>query len=294
MTVLIIGANGQLGSCLQDKLKSADQKYIAVDVNELDITNSTAIFDALLQFRPEAVVNAAAYTAVDKAESDASSSIAVNATGVGYLATACSKLAIPLVHVSTDYVFDGLKKSAYIESDTPNPSSVYGKTKLMGEDAIRSSGAQSLILRTAWLFSEYGHNFVKSMIRLASERDSISVVSDQKGCPTYAGDLACAIVSVLPRLRDGKKSVIYHYAGGPACSWFQFAASIFDEAERIGLVASKPYLIEISSAEYPTVAKRPANSILDCSAFAKSFGRKPDPWINGVREVLGKLSIKDR
>ena len=289
MHVLITGANGQLGRCLQNVLAPTPYRITAVDLAGLDITNSVEVSTRIARIAPDVVVNAAAYTAVDQAESDAARAGQVNAQGPKFLARACREHSIPLVHVSTDYVFDGNKIGAYQPGDATGPTGVYGQTKLDGETAVMESGVDYLIVRTAWVFSEYGNNFVKTMLRLGAERDSLGVVSDQSGSPTYAGDLAAAIVQALPKLTAGQGLGLYHYAGEPPCTWYAFAERIFSQAHTLGLLASRPALSPITSDQYPTRARRPLNSVLDSSAFTAAFGVPPSDWKQAVTTVLERL-----
>ncbi|WP_233979691.1 dTDP-4-dehydrorhamnose reductase [Pectobacterium versatile] len=258
MRILLTGANGQLGRCFQDRLP-AEWEILATDSAELDITEIEHVERTVKQFKPDAIVNAAAYTAVDKAESEPELAAKINVTGPENLAIVASKQGIRLVHVSTDYVFDGNATEPYREDSATNPLSVYGKTKLAGEQAVAKASSEAIIVRTAWVFSEYGNNFVKTMLRLGKERDALSIVSDQRGCPTYAGDLAQAIISLLEKNAEGG---IYHYCGDKEVSWYEFAQSIFLAALNQGVLEKIPQLNPIRTEQYPTPAHRPANSSL--------------------------------
>ncbi|RJL30196.1 dTDP-4-dehydrorhamnose reductase [Pectobacterium polaris] len=258
MRILLTGANGQLGRCFQDRLP-AEWEILATDSAELDITEIEHVERTVKQFKPDAIVNAAAYTAVDKAESEPELAAKINVTGPENLAIVASKQGIQLVHVSTDYVFDGNATEPYREDSATNPLSVYGKTKLAGEQAVAKASSEAIIVRTAWVFSEYGNNFVKTMLRLGKERDTLSIVNDQRGCPTYAGDLAQAIISLLEKNAEGG---IYHYCGDKEVSWYEFAQSIFLAALNQGVLEKIPQLNPIRTEQYPTPAHRPANSSL--------------------------------
>ncbi|GKW13274.1 NAD(P)-dependent oxidoreductase [Pectobacterium carotovorum subsp. carotovorum] len=265
MKILLTGANGQLGRCFQDRLP-VGWKILATDSSELDITDLAHVEQAVKDFQPDAIVNAAAYTAVDKAESEPELAEKINTTGPENLAVVASKQGIRLVHVSTDYVFDGNATEPYNEDSATNPLSVYGKTKLAGEQAVTQAAPEAIIVRTAWVFSEYGNNFVKTMLRLAKERDALSIVADQRGCPTYAGDLAQAIISLLEK---NAKGGIYHYCGDEEVSWYEFAEEIFKFAERKSIAAKIPTLKPITTEQYPTPAQRPVFSILSCEKIKK-------------------------
>ena len=236
------------------------------------------------------VINAAAYTAVDKAESEEDIAYAVNKDGPAYLASACKEAGIPLIHVSTDYVFDGSKKGPYLESDPVSPLGVYGRSKAAGEEEIRSRLQKHIILRTAWLYGIHGSNFVKTMLRLGKERQSLRVVSDQYGCPTYASDLAEAILAISENHLEGRKIVwgTYHFCGGGFTTWHAFAEEIFRIACRYQSFNVKE-IVPIGTSEYPTAAKRPHNSVLDCSLLRKNFGIIPHPWEESLAVMIEKL-----
>lgn len=290
MKWLITGANGQLGRCLQDRLANKPGHEIkATDADQLDITDRQAVLDAVSAFAPDVVINAAAYTAVDKAESDEELAGRVNADASGYLAEACEQAGIWFAHVSTDYVFDGSANIAYRETDEVNPCSVYGATKLQGEQKVEATCSRYFILRTAWVFSEYGNNFVKTMLRLGSERDSLNVVADQFGCPTYAGDIADAIIVMAERaLEGGVEAGIYHYAGDLAVNWWSFTREIHAQAVSAGVLEKAPELGAISTSAYPTPAARPAFSVLDCSKI-NGLGIELSDWRQAIGKVLTKI-----
>ncbi|MBS0898394.1 dTDP-4-dehydrorhamnose reductase [Pantoea dispersa] len=255
MRVLLTGAYGQLGRCLLDRVP-AEWILLACGSAELDITDRPAVERVVKKFRPDVIINAAAYTAVDKAETDRIRAMKVNAIGPENLAIAAHQQGARLIHLSTDYVFDGSKKTPYTESDLPCPINFYGLSKWEGEKRVFSVLPDAVVIRTSWVFSEYGANFVKTMLRLAETRSEISVVNDQFGCPTYAGDLAQAIITLASR---AEAAGVYHYCGDVAVSWCEFAQAIFVAAQRDVLVKG------IGSAQYPMAAARPANSVLNMS-----------------------------
>ncbi|MFJ5510697.1 dTDP-4-dehydrorhamnose reductase [Pectobacterium jejuense] len=281
MKILLTGANGQLGRCFQDRLPAHWQIW-STDASELDITDLKQVEAAIVRYQPDAIVNAAAYTAVDKAESEPVLAEKINVTGPHNLASVAHEQGIRFVHISTDYVFDGTATTPYVESSTTNPLSVYGKTKLAGELAVISAAPESIIVRTAWVFSEYGNNFVKTMLRLAKERDALSIVADQKGCPTYAGDLAQATISLLEK---NAESGIYHYCGDKEVSWYEFAKTIFEMAKQQGVIDKMPQVTAIATEHYPTPAHRPQYSSLSCEKIEK-LAIKPSDWVGALSHVL--------
>ncbi|MBO2600176.1 dTDP-4-dehydrorhamnose reductase [Shewanella algae] len=286
MKVLITGCNGQVGHCLTERLKSIAD-VLALDSKGLDITNSEAVFNTVAKFRPDYIINAAAHTAVDRAEHEVEFSYAINCDGPRYLAEAAKECGAVMLHISTDYVFDGMGNKPYQESDATGPQGIYGQSKLAGEQAVVAHCPQHLILRTAWVFGEHGNNFVKTMLRLAQGRDELNVVGDQFGGPTYAGDIADALISMVRYLEQGKQPQwgVYHFSGMPYASWFDFASAIFQAAERHDVLTKKPKLSAILSSAYPTPAKRPANSRLDCSKIKNQFGIKPSDWNAALNNI---------
>ena len=266
---------------------------------DADINDTVVLEKIIASTGVTAIINAAAYTAVDKAESEPELARRINVDGPEALAKLCSRFDIPLLHVSTDYVFDGKSEAAYTEADTCNPTGVYGRTKLDGEVAIQRHCPEHIILRTAWVFSEYGNNFLKTMLRLGKERDSLGVVSDQIGCPTYAGDIAAALISIAKQLHLSKMQQhsaetqygIYHYAGNEAVSWHGFAEVIFKEAMQQNLLQSIPTLNPITTAEFPTVAIRPAYSVLDTAKIGSDFGVPASQWKKALCMLMPQLAI---
>ena len=263
MKALITGARGQVGTSLQQRVP-AEFEAIALSSAELDITQQAAVEAAIAKYAPDIIINAAAYTAVDKAESDQENAYKVNADAVGFLGEAAEKRGIPMLHISTDYVFDGTKSEPYVETDTPNPINVYGASKLAGEQKLAEVCSKYIILRTSWVYSDTGNNFKKTMIRLAQTRDELSVVADQIGGPTHADDIADMLWKIAQHYcKTGEiKSGIYHFSGQPYCSWYEFALKIFDEALEQGVIAKIPKVNPITTAEYPTPAKRAKFSCL--------------------------------
>jgi len=258
---------------------------------ELDVTRIDTLETAFAVHEPCLVVNCAAYTGVDTAESEEQQVMAVNAEGAHAVAKLCAFHAIPIIHISTDYVFDGTKSQPYCETDPTGPTGVYGLSKLLGEDGVAETCPRHIILRTAWVYSPFGHNFVKTMLRLADERNDISVVNDQFGCPTYAPHLAEAILEVAHQIVVKRSPQapwgIYHAAGAGETNWFDFAREVFKHSARYGGPSAKAH--PISTADYPTPAKRPANSRLNCSALKDRFAVALPDWRMGVEPCVGRL-----
>ncbi|MBO2644922.1 dTDP-4-dehydrorhamnose reductase [Shewanella algae] len=286
MKVLITGCNGQVGHCLTERL-AKQAEVLALDYAGLDITDRNAVLNTVAEFQPHYIINAAAHTAVDRAEQEAELSYAINRDGPSYLAQAAKEFGAVMLHISTDYVFDGSGDKPYKESDATGPQGVYGKSKLAGEQAVADSCSKHLILRTAWVFGEHGNNFVKTMLRLAQSRDALSIVGDQFGGPTYAGDIADALISMVQHLEQGKhaKWGVYHFSGMPYASWFDFARAIFQAAEQHDVHAKHPKISAIPTSAYPTPAKRPGNSRLDCSKIEHEFGIKPSDWNAALNNI---------
>jgi len=291
MRILVAGRTGQLALELLERLPRDGHAVTAMEAPELDLTDPASIARAVEQAAPEAIVNAAAYTAVDKAESQRELAFAVNATGAGLLAAAAAERGLPFVHVSTDYVFPGDGGAPYREDDAPAPIGIYGESKLAGERAVMAANPRSAILRTAWVCSPHGGNFVKTMLRLGQEREAVSVVADQHGAPTFAADLADAIARMLPRLTAaaaGDEAFgIFHLTGSPWTTWHGFAEAIFEGAAARGL--KTPELRAIATADYPTPARRPADGRLDCSRIARIHGIQPADWRQSLSRCLDAL-----
>lgn len=285
MRILLTGSKGQLGRCLKDRLPE-DWEVIAADSATLDITDAAAVLNMARSFQPDAIVNAAAYTAVDKAESEHDKAFTVNGSAVHNLAAAARAVKARFIHVSTDYVFGGNSKTPYTETSLPEPAGVYGKSKLAGELLALAAHPDSVILRTAWVFSEYGNNFVKTMLRLAAEHSELSVVGDQIGNPTYAGDLAAAIIEALklPNFPIG----LYHYCGDKSVSWCDFARAAFQTAQQTGRDFRVPVTNGIATSEYPTPASRPPYSVMSCDKI-KSLGIKVSDWQAALNKIVPVL-----
>ncbi|MBD9409174.1 dTDP-4-dehydrorhamnose reductase [Stutzerimonas stutzeri] len=290
MRILVCGAGGQVGRELVERASRFGLDVLAPARAQLDIAKPEQVADAMRQ-RPELIINAAAYTHVDNAESHGEQAYAVNRDGPRHLAEAAKHAGVPLFHISTDYVFSGEATRPYTESDETGPTGVYGASKLAGEEAIRSCLPAHLILRTSWVYGVHGHNFVKTMLRLARQRDALGVVSDQIGCPTQAGSIASVLLELARRYADGAELAwgVYHYSGAPACSWYDFAVEIFRQGEAAGLIARQPEVSPIMTAQYPTPARRPAWSVLDCSRFEAAFGLAPHRWQEDLADVLAIL-----
>jgi len=291
MKILITGKNGQVGSYLVNRLTvMSDVTLLALDRKQLDITNTQEVYKKVNQFKPDVIINAAAYTAVDKAEQDDKVANTINHDGPKNLALAAQKIDALIIHISTDYVFSGDKDGLYTEDDAVAPQSVYGLSKLAGEQSVASSCSRHIILRTAWVFSEQGNNFVSTMLRLAKSRDTLGIVADQFGGPTFADDIACTIIKIAKSIVEGNESYgIYHYSGFPYVSWFQFSEKIFEVALNQGVIPHVMQLTAIATSDYPTAAKRPINSKLDCEKILKSFGIEQSDW---KKALLGIKTYK--
>lgn len=289
-TVLVVGAGGQVGWELLRRVPAGI--HVAGRTRaDLDITDAAAVADIVAVLRPAAVINAAAYTAVDKAESEPARAFAVNRDGAAHLAAACTDAGIPLIHISTDYVFDGSKAAAYTEDDPVCPVSVYGTSKEAGEAAVRTALPHHVILRTAWVYGVHGRNFVKTMLQLVRTRPELRVVADQYGCPTAAGDIADAIWTIVARIQTMGAAFpwgTYHYCGAGQTTWHGFAEAIVDLA-----APTLPHPVTvtpITTADYPTPAKRPANSVLDCNRIAAALAIRPRAWREALAQVMAELS----
>lgn len=283
---LITGANGQVGYCLTKQLQGKHE-ILAVDRDELDITDQSAVQNTVENFCPDVIINAAAHTAVDRAETEIELSEAINVKGSQYLAEAAKDVGAAILHISTDYVFDGQRTGQYKETDKTDPQGVYGKTKLAGEQAVAKANEKFIVLRTAWVFGEHGNNFVKTMLRLAKTRDTLGVVADQIGGPTYAGDIAAALIQIAEKIIAGEEVQygIYHFTGEPYVSWCDFAKAIFDKAISQNVLEKAPLVNAISMADYPTPAKRPTNSCLDLTKIRQVFGIEPSDWKKALKNI---------
>jgi len=282
--ILVTGSNGQLGSCLQDAATNyLDWEFLFLDRTSLDISNYKQL-EALFQTTPfDYCINAAAYTNVDGAENDKENAFLGNATAVQWLAEACKKHSVTLLHISTDYVFDGSKRSPYEEEDIVNPINVYGASKLEGEKAIIETLPQHYIVRTSWLYSQYGHNFMKSIARFASEKEVLTITTEQTGCPTNANDLAEALLMMIAN--DKKTYGIYHFSNAGVTTWFGFAKAIVEALGVSEKVSVKPI------DKYPTFAERPVYSVLNNNKINERFGVKPIDWKESLNTLMAKQTI---
>ncbi len=278
MTILVFGKTGQVATELQRQAP-----VTALGRAEADLTDPAACAEAIRAHAPRAVINAAAYTGVDKAEEEPDLAHAVNATAPGAMAEACADLGVPFLHVSTDYVFDGSGTAPWRTDDATGPLGVYGASKLAGEQAVRAAGGPHAILRTSWVFSAHGANFVKTMLRLSETRDALSVVGDQIGGPTPAADIAATLLQMGNAMAGGQGGGTYHYAGAPDTSWAGFARETFAQATRAVTVT------DIPTTDYPTPAQRPLNSRLDCALLETDFGIPRPDWAAGLAAVLKEL-----
>lgn len=294
--ILLTGVNGQVGHALQKRL--LNHNVVALNRDQLDLIDTDAIRRVVRTIQPDLIINPAAYTAVDKAETEPDLAYAINAVAPQVLAEEAARLNAAFIHFSTDYVYDGTKSSAYIEIDSVNPISVYGKSKLAGEEAIRLVGLPHLILRTSWVYGAYGKNFLKTIIRLASERESLRIVADQYGAPTSNESIADAVVSLLTvwQINDASQTGIYHLTNQDKTSWHGFSEAIVEEYQ--GLAANKNWppliankIVPISTADYPTPAARPANSYLDNSKLNQVFGVTLPIWQQGLQQVMHSLVL---
>jgi dTDP-4-dehydrorhamnose reductase len=289
--IAVTGKNGQVVRALSEAAQSENVVVIPVGRPELDLGIPKTVEPALRAVAPDIVVSAAAYTAVDQAEREPEIANLVNAVGAGAVAAAARTLLVPVIHLSTDYVFDGDKKSAYVEEDPPSPASVYGATKLAGEFAVRHNNDEHVILRTAWVYAPYGKNFVRTMVGLAQSGNEVRVVGDQNGCPTYAPDIANAVIAIARNLLKFPSEPllrgVFHFAGRGETTWADFAAAIFAHLVARGL--KRPALTYITSADYPTPARRPFNSRLHCTKLARLHGVESPPWQDSLAICMEHL-----
>lgn len=289
MKVIVVGANGQVGRELRRAAWPANSRVSFLSHQELDIADTAAVRDKVVA-PINIVINAAAYTAVDRAESERQVAYRANALGPGVLAERCAILGITLIHISTDYIFDGAKVVPYLEDDKPSPLNVYGESKLAGESAVRTAGGVHMIVRTASVFSEYGQNFVKTMLRLGAERASLAVVADQVSCPTPAADIAALLVLLAQQATTVAKDKVcgtYHFCGQPPVTWFNLARNIFDVASKYGL--KRPELRPISAADYPSAARRPLYSALGCAKIAGAFNSTQPTWAARLPDIISAV-----
>jgi dTDP-4-dehydrorhamnose reductase len=289
--ILLTGINGQVGHALLPQL--SDYEVVGLDRHALDLSNTDAIRQVIRDIKPDLIINPAAYTAVDKAESEADLAYAINATAPQVIAEEALALGCAVMHFSTDYVYDGCKQAPYVETDDVNPQSIYGKSKLAGEKAIEAVGGPHLILRTSWVYGDYGKNFLNTILRLASEREQLNIVADQNGAPTSSMNIASAIVELLT-CWDCKQSGVYHLTNSGNTSWHGFASEIvrqYTEMHQRPMLKVKA-INPITTAAYPTPASRPANSCLDNTLLQQRFGITLPPWQAGLQQVMECLSLK--
>ena len=290
MKAFITGGTGQVGTELVRRADSWNFDIVAPNRVELNLLDETEVYSQLDQTRPDIVVNSAAFTAVDAAETESDAAFQVNRDAVRIVADSCTQLSIPIIHLSTDYVFDGTKAGTYDESDLICPIGVYGKSKEAGEVVVREISGKHVILRTSWVYAAHGNNFVKTMLRIGKERQKLNVVNDQFGTPTFAGDIADAIFSIANKVLDHNTSQFwgtYHYTAKGWTTWKGFAEVIFEKAST--WLLNKPYVKGIPSSQYPTAAKRPSNSVLNCSKIDLKFRPPRRHWQEGLDEVLSEL-----
>lgn len=290
MKVLVIGKTGQAGQELQRLAWPASTHILQVDRSTCDVTDRDMVRRAVLDAAPDVVVNATAYTAVDRAEKEPDAAMRTNAEGPAALARSCAEAGAALIHLSTDYVFDGTKTEAYLEDDAVNPLSVYGRTKLAGELVIRELLPRHIILRTSWVFSSHGTNFVRTMLRLGSQRPEIGVVADQAGAPTSARDLAQAIAAITRAIEvDRAVWGTFHFTSAEPTTWFGFAQAIFGASRSCAHVRVRP----ITSADFDAPARRPANSILDCTRIRRAYGIDQPSWRAALFDTIGELEMQE-
>ena len=290
MRLLLLGGNGQVGQELRALATGRNVEVSAPGRDSLDLRDSVATARHMAAQSWDVVVNAAGYTDVDRAETEEAAAFALNAEVASQLAVETARRAIPLIHISTDYVFDGRKGAPYVEQDAVAPLNAYGRSKLAGERAVSAANPQYIVLRTSWLYSPFRKNFVKTILRLAGERDRLTIVADQRGCPTAARDLAGACLDIALRCARDPADVpygIYHYAGRGEATWSEFAGTIVEMAsERLG---HAPEIVPIGTADYPTAAGRPADTRLDCAAVVRHFGVEVRPWREALQDTVERL-----
>lgn len=285
MKILVTGSNGQLGNEIRELAGNfSHYQFIFTDINELDISDAESVKRFFIETNPDVIINCAAYTAVDKAETDTENAFLINAGAPGILAKEAAEAGAFMVHVSTDYVFDGKSFHPYSETDKKNPLSVYARSKSAGEEAVQEAGGKAIILRTSWLYSSFGHNFIKTMMKYGSERDSLNVVFDQTGTPTYARDLAAVILKIIPQAMTQDNIEIYHYSNEGVTSWYDFAIAIHEFS------GIKCKVKPITTSEYPLPAQRPYYSVLDKSKIRKKFGIEIPYWRDSLKECIALIN----
>jgi len=286
MRILLFGRNGQVARCFQEE--AGAHHVVALSSGEADLMTPGAGAAAVSEYQPDVVINAAAYTAVDRAEEEQDAAMRLNADAVAELAKAAKAVGAPFIHISTDYVFDGANDTHYAEEAPTNPLNVYGASKRAGERAALEENPDAVIVRTSWVFSEYGGNFVKTMLRLGGERDALSIVNDQNGGPTAARDIARALLTIAEKKHRGASGEeIYHFQGAPTVSWAAFAAKIFE------IAGADVNVTPIPTTDYPTPAARPLHTVLDCARIERDFGIAQPDWRIALRQVIDALTKKD-
>ncbi|WP_432472291.1 dTDP-4-dehydrorhamnose reductase [Amphritea sp. HPY] len=292
MKVLMVGSRGQVGSLLSSQLLQAGFETAALNSQELDISSIESVM-SWQSWQPELIINAAAYTAVDLAESEPEKAFQVNEAGLENLLLLAQSCDCPIFNISTDYVFDGSSVRPYMESDPVSPLGIYGRSKRAGEVKLENADHPYINIRTSWVFGENGNNFVKTMLRLGRQHETLNVVADQYGCPTYAGDIANVLVTLAEKLRAGEDLYWghFHYSGAEQVSWHGFAQFIFQQAVRAGQITREPVVNPISTEQYPTAAARPAYSVLDTAEINKRYNIEPSNWKIAVRELMQKLEV---
>jgi len=292
MRITVIGKTGQVACELAKLSLSRNMMFLGRD--QLDLAKPETIETALRKSRPDVIINAAAYTAVDEAENERDLAFAVNATGPGEAARVADNLGVPFLHISTDYVFDGTKRGHYNELDPVTPLGVYGASKEAGERAVRNATKRHAIYRTAWVYAPEGKNFVNTMLRFAQDRDELTVVSDQRGSPTSATDLAAFLLSACDACTKHSDGVLgtFHVAGSGEASWADFAQAIVQQSVELGLLKNAPIVKHITSAEFPTKTVRPLNSVLSCQKAEAAYNYKMQPWSKALRDTLCQIKIK--
>lgn len=294
LRLAVTGREGQVVRALLDAASAAGVTVIPLGRPDLDLENPASIAAAIAAARPDAVVNAAAYTAVDQAEKEPERAFAINAAGAGAVAAAAAGLGVPVLQISTDYVFDGTKPAPYVEDDPVGPTGVYGASKLAGEQAVAAANPNHAMLRTAWVYAPYGKNFVRTMLALGATRDELRVVADQRGCPTYAPDIAAAVIAVarnlVARPDEAELRGVFHMAGSAETDWASFAEAIFALSAARG--GRAPAVVRIGTADYPTPARRPANSRLDGGKLARLHGVRLPAWQASLATCLDRLLVE--
>jgi len=288
MKVLLTGAQGQVGSEIQRLMTLSEWSLYACGHDQLDIVDAMQVARQLNEYQPDLVINTAAYTAVDQAESEPDAAFSINSEGPKNLAMECARYGIPLIHLSTDYVFDGAMARPYTEQDSVSPLGVYGQSKWQGEQQVRRLCEKHIVLRVSWVYGCVGNNFVKTMLRLAKERDELRIVADQSGCPTSARDIARVIEHLAQKITESQSVShwgTYHYCGAPVTNWYQFAKAIIAEERKYDSLQIKN-IIAIGTEDYPTAAQRPKNSALCCDKILEHFGIRQVDWQSELKDVL--------